>query len=85
MKHRSPIPVQYLALILLIGTISFGAYGCSNTGSLDPGPQLANLSVSGASLQPPFAGDTSSYNVDLPSNQQDITISATKSEPKNAY
>ncbi len=79
MKHRSPIPVQYLALILLIGTISFGAYGCSNTGSLDPGPQLANLSVSGASLQPPFTSDTSSYNVDLLSNQQDITILATKS------
>ena len=83
MKHRSPIPVQYLALILLIGTISFGAYGCSNTGSLDPGPQLANLSVSGASLQPPFTSDTSSYNVDLLSNQQDITISATKSEPND--
>lgn len=79
MKHRSPIPVQYLALILLIGTISFGAYGCSNTGSLDPGPQLANLSVSGASLQPPFSSDTTGYTVDLSGTQQDITISATKS------
>lgn len=79
MKHRFAIYTRYLALALLAGTISFEISGCNDTGSNDPGPQLVSLSVSGASLQPPFAGDTSSYNVDLPSNQQDITISATKS------
>ncbi|CUS35872.1 hypothetical protein COMA1_20492 [Candidatus Nitrospira nitrosa] len=79
MKHRFAFYTRYLALTLLAGTISFEISGCNDTGSIDPGPQLVSLSVSGASLQPPFAGDTTSYTVDLPSNQQDITISATKS------
>ena len=83
MKHRSTIPIQYLALVLLTGTMSFGVSGCKDTGSIDPGPQLAGLSVSGASLQPPFSSDTTGYTVDLPSNQQDVTISATKSEPND--
>ncbi|MBS0152491.1 MAG: cadherin-like beta sandwich domain-containing protein [Nitrospira sp.] len=83
MKHRFTITAQYLALALLIGTTGFGIYGCSNTGSIDPGPQLVSLSVSGTSLQPSFASDTTSYSVDLPGNQQDVTISATKSEPKD--
>jgi len=83
MKHRFTIPAQYLALALLVGNIGFGTYGCSNTGSIDPGPQLASLSVSGASLQPPFASETISYSADLPGNQSDVTISATKSEPRD--
>ena len=83
MKHRLAIYTRHLALVLLIGTTSFGIYGCSNTGSVDPGPQLASLSVSGVSLQPPFSSDTTSYSVDLSSSQQDVTISATKSEPND--
>lgn len=83
MKHRFTIYTQYLALVLLIGTISFEISSCKDTGSIDPGPQLAGLSVSGASLQPPFSSDTISYTADLPSNQQDVTISATKSEPND--
>ena len=80
MKHPFTISAQYLAFALLVGTIGFGTYGCSNTGSIDPGPLLTSLSVSGTSLQPPFASETTSYTVDLPGNQQDVTISATKSE-----
>jgi Cadherin-like beta sandwich domain len=83
MKHLSTIPAQYLALALLAGTIGFATSSCTDTGSIDPGPQLASLSVSGASLQPPFASDTTSYSVDLPSNQQDVTLSATKAEPND--
>jgi len=83
MKHPFSISAQYLALALLVGNIAFGTYGCSNTGSIDPGPQLTSLSVSGASLQPPFTSETTSYSVDLPSNQSDVTISATKSEPRD--
>ena len=83
MKHHFAIYTRHLALALLIGTTSFGIYGCSNTGSVDPGPQLVSLSVSGASLQPPFSSDTISYTVDLSGTQQDVTISATKSEPND--
>lgn len=83
MKHLFTTYTQYLAVALLVGTIGFGTAGCTDTGSIDPGPQLAGLSVSGASLQPPFTSDTTSYSVDLPSNQQDVTISATKSEPND--
>lgn len=81
MKYLCTIPAQYLALTFLLGAAGFG--GCTDTGSIDPGPQLANLSVSGASLQPPFSSDTTGYTVDLSGTQQDVTISATKSEPND--
>ncbi|MBS0166487.1 cadherin-like beta sandwich domain-containing protein [Nitrospira sp. CMX1] len=83
MKHRFTGPAQYLVLTLLLGAIGFGVYGCKDTGGIDPGPELASLSVSGASLQPPFASETTGYSVDLPSDQPDVTILATKSEPKD--
>ena len=77
------MPAQYLALALLVGTTGFATSGCTDTGSIDPGPQLASISVSGASLQPPFSSNTTSYTVDLSGTQQDVTISATKSEPND--
>jgi Cadherin-like beta sandwich domain len=80
MKCLFTFSAQSVALSLLLGATGFSFDGCTDTGSIDPGPQLANLFVSGASLQPPFSSDTTSYSVDLSSNQQDITISATKSE-----
>lgn len=83
MKHLFIPYTRYLALVLLVGTISFGISGCKDTGSIDPGPQLAGLSVSGASLQPPFTSDTTGYTVDLSGTQQDVTISATKSDPND--
>jgi len=83
MKHLFTIPAQYVALALLAGITGLGTSGCTDTGSIDPGPHLAGLSVTGASLQPPFSSDTTSYTVDLPGNQQDIIISATKSEPND--
>ena len=83
MKHLFTMPAQYLALALLVGTTGFATSGCTDTGSIDPGPQLASLSVSGASLQPPFTSDTTGYTVDLSGTQQDVTISATKSDPND--
>jgi hypothetical protein len=83
MRRFFTIPARCVAITLLVGTAGLGIDGCTDTGSIDPGPQLASLSVSGASLQPPFAGKTSGYNVDLPSNSPDVTVSATKSDPND--
>lgn len=83
MKHLFTMSAQYLALALLVGTTGFGTSGCTDTGSIDPGPQLTGLSVSGASLQPPFSSDITNYTVDLSGNQQEVTISATKFEPND--
>lgn len=82
MRHFT-IPVRYVAITLLVGTAGLGLDGCTDTGSIDPGPQLAGLSVSGASLQPSFTSETSGYSVDLPGNSPDVTISATKSDPND--
>lgn len=80
MRRFFTVPPRYLAITLLVGTAGLGIEGCQDTGSIDPGPQLASLSVSGASLQPPFTSETTAYSVDLPGNTPDITISATKSD-----
>ena len=76
------ILARYLAITLLVAN-SLAAGGCNDTASIDPGPQLANLSVSGVSLQPRFARETTSYSVDLPSNIPEVTVSATKSDPND--
>jgi hypothetical protein len=83
MKHRFTNPAQSLVLALIVITTGLSIGGCKDSGSIDPGPELASLSVSGASLQPPFVSETTSYSVDLPGNQSGITISATKSEPND--
>lgn len=83
MRRFFTVPARYLTITLLFGTAGLGVDGCKDTGSIDPGPQLAGLSVSGASLQPPFTGETTVYSVDLPGNTPDVTISATKSDPND--
>ncbi len=83
MRRFFSIPARYLAITLLVGTAGLGTEGCQDTGSIDPGPQLASLSVSGALLQPPFSSETAIYSIDLPGNIPDITISATKSDPND--
>jgi hypothetical protein len=83
MRRFFTIPARCVAITFLVGTADLGVNGCTDTGSIDPGPQLASLSVSGASLQPPFAAETSDYDVDLPSNSPDVTVSATKSDPND--
>ena len=80
MRRFFIIPIRHVAITLFAGAIGLGLYGCQDTGSIDPGPQLAGLSVSGASLQPPFASETTGYIVDLPSATPDLTVSATKSD-----
>lgn len=76
-------PTQYLALTLLVGFTALSIGSCKDTASIDPGPQLAGLSVSGTSLQPPFAAETTGYSADLPANAVDLTVSATKSDPND--
>lgn len=83
MRRFLPIPARYAAITFLVGITGLGVDGCTDTASIDPGPQLAILSVSGASLQPAFASETTEYNVDLPSNIPDVTVSATKSDPND--
>jgi hypothetical protein len=83
MRRFFTIPARYSAITLLVGTAGLSIYGCTDAGSIDPGPQLASLSVSGASLQPPFTSETTGYSVDLPSNTPDVTVSATKSDPND--
>jgi len=83
MRRFLTIPARYMAITLLVGTTGLGIDGCQDTGSIDPGPQLASLSVSDASLQPPFAGETTGYIVDLPNTTPDLTVSATKSDPND--
>ncbi len=82
-RHFFTVTARYAAITLLVGTAGLGIEGCQDSGSIDPGPQLAGLSVSGASLQPPFTSETTVYNVDLPGNVPDVTVSATKSDPND--
>ncbi|HSA87106.1 MAG TPA: cadherin-like beta sandwich domain-containing protein [Nitrospira sp.] len=74
---------RYSAIMLLLAPTYFGLHGCNDTASIDPGPQLAGLLVSGASLQPPFAAETMGYSVDIPGNTPEVTVSATKSDPND--
>ncbi len=83
MKRFFTVPARYVTITLLFGIAGLGVDGCKDTGSIDPGPQLAGLSVSGTSLQPPFTGETTVYSADLPGNTPDVTISATKSDPND--
>ena len=82
MRQFFSILARYLATALIVGT-GMGAHGCTDTGSIDPGPQLASLSVSGGTLQPRFASETTTYGVDLPSTISEVTVSATKSDPND--
>ena len=82
MRRFFTILARHLATALLLAT-GMGAYGCTDTGSIDPGPQLASLSVSDASLQPSFASETTGYIVDVPGHTPTLTVSATKSDPND--
>lgn len=82
MRRCFTIATRSLAAVFLI-TTGIATYSCTDTGSIDPGPQLAGLSVLGTSLQPPFAKETTHYNVDLPITTASITVVATKSDPND--
>lgn len=82
MRRCFSIATGYLAAAFLI-TTGIATYSCTDTGSIDPGPQLASLSVPGTSLQPPFARETTRYNVDLPITTAAVTVVATKSDPSD--
>jgi hypothetical protein len=82
MRAFITIVTRYLAITLIVAN-SLAVGGCSDNGSIDPGPQLTNLAVSGLSLQPRFTSETTTYGVDLPSNISEVTVSATKSDPND--
>lgn len=83
MRRFITIPARYLAIPLLVGAAGLSIDGCTDTGSIDPGPQLASLSVSGTSLQPSFTSETAVYSVDLPGTTTTVTVSATKADPND--
>ncbi len=65
---------------LLVFTIGFGVYGCSDSGSVNPVVELASLRVTSgstpASLRPSFNPETTNYTVDLSTNVTSVTVSA---------
>lgn len=83
MRRFFTISARYSAITLLVATACWGINGCQDTGSIDPGPELAGLSISGASLHPPFSRETTVYGVDLPDTITQVTVSATKSDPND--
>ena len=75
MKHRPTTVGQCLAAILFValGTV---IHGCRDTASVNPVVELASLTVNPGTLQPPFSGGTTQYNVDLSNNITSVTIAA---------
>ena len=61
---------------LLVFTLGFSAYGCSDSGSVSPVVELASLSVSPGTLQPSFSGSNTEYTVDLSNNVTSVTVTA---------
>ena len=61
---------------LLVFTLGFSAYGCSDSGSVSPVVELASLSVTPGTLQPSFSGSNTEYTVDLSNNVTSVTVTA---------
>lgn len=66
---------QYLAAVLVVAAI-MRAYGCADTGSINPVAELASLTVTPGTLQPAFAGEITQYNVDLTSDVTSVRVTA---------
>jgi hypothetical protein len=66
---------QYLAAAFLIA-IGLIAYGCGDTGTVNPVVELASLTVSPGTLQPAFSGGTTQYRVDLTSDIESVRVTA---------
>ena len=75
MKHIFISIGQYLAAALFVAAI-LGAYGCSDSASVNPVVELASLTVTPGTLQPTFNGATTQYSVDLTSNVTSVTVMA---------
>lgn len=79
MGHIFTIAVQYL-VTLLVFTIGFSVYGCSDSASVNPVVELSSLTVTSgstpATLQPSFNPATTNYTVDLTNNVTGVTVTA---------
>lgn len=73
------IAVQYLGALLVL-TLGFNFYGCSDSASVNPVAELASLTVTSgttpATLQPSFNPGTTNYTVDLSNNITSVTVTA---------
>lgn len=75
MKHFLTVTRPYAAVAFLVA-IGSGAYGCADSATVNPAVELASLTVTPGTLQPPFSGATTQYSVDLTSNITSVTVSA---------
>ncbi|OQW34916.1 MAG: hypothetical protein A4E19_17060 [Nitrospira sp. SG-bin1] len=79
MKRIFTLAGQYLVAFMIL-TMGWSEYGCSDSASVNPVVELANLTVTSgstaASLQPSFNPATTSYTVDLSSNTGSVTVAA---------
>ncbi|MDF0667755.1 MAG: cadherin-like beta sandwich domain-containing protein [Nitrospira sp.] len=70
---------QYLTAVLLIA-IGLIAFGCGDKATVNPVVELASLTVTTgtttATLQPPFTGGTTEYNVNLTSDVTSVRVTA---------
>jgi hypothetical protein len=82
MKHIFTLAGPYLGAALLVAT-GFSAYGCADSVSVDPDPDLASLEVLSATLEPSFNSATTQYRVEISSSTTSVIVRATKSEPSD--
>lgn len=65
----------HLAISLLIAG-GLSAYGCGDSGTVNPEVELSRLTVTPGTLQPAFNGATTQYSVDLSNNISMVTVTA---------
>lgn len=79
MSHRLTIAMPHQVALLVL-TIGLMVYGCSDSASVNPVVELANLTVtsgtSPATLQPSFSPATTNYTVDLSNAITSVTVAA---------
>ena len=66
---------QYLAAAFLIA-IGLIAYGCGDTGTVNPVVELASLTVSPGTLQPGFSGGNTQYRVQVTTDITSVRVTA---------
>ncbi len=71
------IRADWVALCLIV--LSVTLYGCKDSASVSgkPNVPLANLSITPATLQPAFSSDTTSYTAEAPTTATSVTVTAT--------
>ncbi|MGZ8365143.1 MAG: cadherin-like beta sandwich domain-containing protein, partial [Nitrospira sp.] len=75
MKRVPTVAEQYMTAVLFL-FMGIGAYGCSDSATVNPVVELASLTVDPGTLQPAFSGGTTQYTVDLSNNITSVTVTA---------